>query len=140
LLIQPFVNYNMEDGWYLVSSPIITANWEGDSDDAWTVSVGGGFGKTFRIGNQPINAQLQGFYNVEHPQFGPEWIMRFQLQSLFPKYRIGVRPNSRRGPLYPIRSPASTTTHCANLQPGEGRIAQCLGRQRQPAESSSDQR
>ena len=28
LLLQPFVNYNMEDGWYLVSSPIITANWE----------------------------------------------------------------------------------------------------------------
>ena len=38
-----------------------------------------------RIGNQPINAQVQGFYNVEHPQFGPEWIMRFQLQFLFPK-------------------------------------------------------
>jgi hypothetical protein len=85
LLIQPFVNYNMEDGWYLVSSPIITANWEADSDDTWTVPVGGGFGKIFRIGNQPMNAQLQGFYNVEHPQFGPEWIMRFQLQFLFPR-------------------------------------------------------
>ena len=23
LLIQPFINYNMENGWYLVSSPII---------------------------------------------------------------------------------------------------------------------
>jgi hypothetical protein len=85
LLIQPFVNYNMPDGWYLVSSPIVTANWEADDDDTWTVPVGGGFGRIFRIGNQPINAQLQGFYNVEHPQFGPEWIMRFQLQFLFPK-------------------------------------------------------
>jgi hypothetical protein len=85
LLIQPFVNYNMADGWHLSSSPIITANWEADSDDTWTVPVGGGFGKIFRIGNQPMNAQLQGFYNVEHPQFGPEWIMRFQLQFLFPK-------------------------------------------------------
>ena len=28
LLLQPFVNYNMAEGWYLVSSPIITANWE----------------------------------------------------------------------------------------------------------------
>ncbi len=85
LLIQPFVNYNMADGWYLVSAPIITANWEADSDDTWTVPVGGGFGKIFRIGNQPMNAQLQGFYNVERPQFGPEWIMRFQFQFLFPK-------------------------------------------------------
>ena len=85
LLIQPFVNYNMADGWYLVSAPIITANWEADSDDRWTVPVGGGFGRIFRIGDQPINAQLSGFYNVEHPQFGPEWTMRFQLQFLFPK-------------------------------------------------------
>ena len=37
LLIQPFVNYNMADGWYLVSAPIITANWEADSDNTWTV-------------------------------------------------------------------------------------------------------
>jgi hypothetical protein len=85
LLLQPFVNYNMEDGWYLSSSPIITANWEADSDDRWTVPLGGGFGKIFRIGNQPMNAQLQGFYNVEHPRYGPEWVMRFQLQFLFPK-------------------------------------------------------
>ena len=75
LLIQPFVNYNMEDGWYLVSSPIVTANWEADSDDTWTVPVGGGFGRIIRIGNQPMNAQLQGFYNVEHPQFGPEALL-----------------------------------------------------------------
>jgi hypothetical protein len=85
LLIQPFVNYNMDDGWYLVSSPVVTANWEADDDNTWTVPVGGGFGKIFRIGNQPINAQVQGFYNVERPQYGPEWIMRFQLQFLFPK-------------------------------------------------------
>ena len=103
LLIQPFVNYNMEDGWYLVSSPIITANWEADSDDRWTVPVGGGFGKIFRIGNQPMNAQLQGFHNVEHPQFGPEWIMRFQLQFLFPS---SVEAGARRKPPCTKRSPA----------------------------------
>src|SRR5258708_3901893 len=28
MLAQPFVNYNMRHGWYLTSSPIITANWE----------------------------------------------------------------------------------------------------------------
>jgi hypothetical protein len=31
----------MAEGWYLVSAPIITANWEADSDDTWTVPVGG---------------------------------------------------------------------------------------------------
>ena len=35
-LIQPFVNYNLPDGWYLSTAPIITANWESNSDDRWT--------------------------------------------------------------------------------------------------------
>ena len=60
-MIQPFVNYNMADGWYLVSAPIITANWEADGDDTWTVPLGGGFGRIFGIGNQPLNAQLDTF-------------------------------------------------------------------------------
>lgn len=87
LLLQPFVNYNLDGGWYLVSSPIITADWEASSGDGdrWTVPVGGGFGRVFSIGSQPINASLQGFYNVEKPEFGPDWSLRFQLQFLFPK-------------------------------------------------------
>ena len=28
MLIQYFINYNPPDGWYLSSSPIITANWK----------------------------------------------------------------------------------------------------------------
>ncbi|MEW6584677.1 MAG: neuromedin U [Nitrospirota bacterium] len=85
-LIQYFINYNLPDGWYLSSAPIITANWSADSSrDIWTVPFGGGGGKIFRIGKQPMNAQLQAFYNVEKPQVGPDWTLRFQLQFLFPK-------------------------------------------------------
>ena len=84
-LFQYFINYNMADGWYLSSAPIITANWEADSGNQWTVPFGGGVGKIFKIGNQPINAQVQAFYNVEAPDNGPDWSMRLQLQFLFPK-------------------------------------------------------
>jgi len=84
-LIQPFVNYNLSDGWYLTSSPIITANWEEDSGDRWTVPVGGGFGKIFRIGSQPMNFSTQAFYHVESPEFGPDQSLRVQLQFLFPR-------------------------------------------------------
>jgi hypothetical protein len=46
MTVQPFVNYNFEKGWYVHTSPIITANWQGDGDDnVWTVPVGGGFGR-----------------------------------------------------------------------------------------------
>jgi len=84
-LIQPFVNFNMAGGWYLVSSPVLTANWDADSENRWTVPVGGGFGKIFRVGKQPINASAQAFYNVERPDIAPDWTFRAQLQFLFPK-------------------------------------------------------
>ena len=84
-LIQPFVNYNLPHGWYLVSAPIITANWEADSGDKWTVPIGAGIGKIQRFGKLPLNLQLQAFYNVEKPDNGPDWQLRFQIQFLFPK-------------------------------------------------------
>ena len=85
LLLQPFVNYNLSDGWYLVSSPVITADWQATSSNRWTVPVGGGAGKIFKIGGQPLNAQVQAFDYVTKPTGGPQWAIRFQLQFLFPR-------------------------------------------------------
>ncbi|MDC0325796.1 neuromedin U [bacterium] len=85
LLVQPFVNYNLPKGWYLVSGPVLTANWEADSDDRWTVPIGGGFGKIFKIGNLPVNSTLQAYGNVVRPSSGATWQLRFQVQLLFPK-------------------------------------------------------
>jgi hypothetical protein len=86
MLIQYFVNYNLPHGWYLTSSPIITANWKADSDERWTVPVGAGVGKIVRLGKLPLNLQLAGYYNAATPEtFGATWQLRFQLQFLFPK-------------------------------------------------------
>ena len=82
---QYFVNYNLDDGWYLVSAPIMTANWEASSGDRWTVPIGGGVGKIFRIGKLPLNASAQVYYNVEKPDLLGDWSMRLQLQLMFPK-------------------------------------------------------
>ncbi len=82
---QYFINYNLPKGWYLTTSPVITANWEADSGNKWTVPLGGGFGKIFHIGKQPMNAQIQAFSNVERPDSGPDWTLRLQIQFLFPK-------------------------------------------------------
>jgi hypothetical protein len=83
---QPIANYNLDDGWYLTSSPLITANWEASSGNTRTVPIGGGFGRVFRIGKQPINASLQSYYNVEEPDnLDPEWSIRFTLQFWFPR-------------------------------------------------------
>jgi len=85
-LLQPFVNYNIEDGLYIVSAPIITANWEASSGNQWTVPLGGGVGKIFKIGGKlPLNVQAEAFYNIVSPNNGPDWSIRLQAQILLPK-------------------------------------------------------
>ena len=80
---QPFVNYNLDEGWYLSSSPILVANWH--ADDVWTVPVGLSLGRIFNIGSQPVNLRFGGEYNVVRPDSAPEWALKFTFQFLFPK-------------------------------------------------------
>ena len=85
MLIQPFINYNLDKGWYFTFSPIMTANWLADKSYVWTVPLGVGAGRIFRIGKLPVNAQLSAYDNVHTPDNGPDWQLRFQFQFLFPK-------------------------------------------------------
>ena len=84
-LIQPFVNYNFPGGFYVTSAPIITVNWKADSNQRWTVPLGGGVGKIFHLGRLPVNTQLSAYYNVVTPDDGPNWQIRAQVQFMFPK-------------------------------------------------------
>src|SRR5712671_3094967 len=80
MLIQPFINYNFPQhpGRYLTFSPVITADWKADSGNKWTVPIGLGIGQILKLGKQPINLQAAAFYNVEKPDFGPDWQLRLQ--------------------------------------------------------------
>jgi hypothetical protein len=89
ILMQPFVNYNLKHGWYLTSSPIITANWEVNLNQRWVVPVGGGFGKIVHLGKLPVNIYSQVFRNVERPDGTTHWSARVQAQLLFPKKMKG---------------------------------------------------
>lgn len=84
-LIQPIVNYNLPGGWFLSSVPYITANWETDGDDRWTVPIGIGVGKVHRFGTQPVSLQLTPYYNVVRPDDAAEWTLQFRINLLFPK-------------------------------------------------------
>ncbi|MBV8913882.1 MAG: hypothetical protein JOZ05_12685 [Acetobacteraceae bacterium] len=84
--LQPFVNYNFGSGWYAASSPIITANWIAkQSNQVWTVPVGGGFGKVIKLGGKlPLNLSLQAFYDPIRPKdIGPTWTLRTQATLVF---------------------------------------------------------
>ncbi len=65
-LVQYFVNYNMKNGWYTGTQPIITTNWKEDGPNRWLVPFGWSVGRITRLGALPINAQV-GRLLQSHP-------------------------------------------------------------------------
>ena len=82
--LQYFVNYNFPD-FYLNTSPTMSYNWNADSDEAWTVPIGGGIGKIFRFGGKPVDLRLSAYWNVEAPESAPDWFTEIQVKFMFPK-------------------------------------------------------
>ncbi len=86
MLIQPFANYNFGKGWHLSTGPLITANWEADSRQQWTVPVGAGIGKLVWLGKLPADFLIQAYSNVERPKYAPDWELRCQITFLLPRF------------------------------------------------------
>ena len=87
MTLQPFFNYNLPKGWYLTTSPRHHRQLGGSKDNRWTVPIGGGIGRIFKIGDQPVNAQLTAYYNVVTPDdIGANWQLRAQWTFLFPTH------------------------------------------------------
>src|SRR5215471_17572138 len=84
-LLQPFVNYNLPHGWFLTSSPLMTADWLATPGQQWTVPVGGGLGRVFKLGDQPVSMYVSAYYNAIRPDAAPTWQLRTELSLLFPE-------------------------------------------------------
>jgi hypothetical protein len=82
-LVQPFLNYNFGGGWYVGTSPVITANWLVSGDKAWTLPVGAQVGRVIKLGKLPVNLLLGAYYNALRPQYGSTWQVRSQLTFIF---------------------------------------------------------
>jgi len=83
-LLQPFFNYNFGGGWYVGTSPIITANWLTSGDKAWTLPIGGNIGRVIKIGGKlPVNLSAGVYGNVLRPQYGATWQLRAQITFIF---------------------------------------------------------
>jgi hypothetical protein len=85
LLMNPFISYHFGDGWSIGSSPNITANWLSKAGQVWTVPIGGGIAKTFRLGGRPVKLAVDSYYNAVRPQADNEtWLLQLTLTFLFP--------------------------------------------------------
>jgi hypothetical protein len=84
LLVQPFINYNFGQGWALSTAPVITANWNAETGEQWTVPLGGGIAKVTKLGGRLMNVGAQYFYNVVRPDAAPASQFRIFVILLYP--------------------------------------------------------
>jgi len=84
---QPFINYNLPEGYYLSTSPKVVANWKADSGNKWTVPLGMAFGKLLKPKNfLPFNVQAGAYYNIESPELtGGDWSLKLTFTAIIPK-------------------------------------------------------
>lgn len=83
--VQPFVDFNLGEGWALTTAPMITAEWGGPGATSWTVPVGAGVSWTTRIGSQPMTLSAQYYANVERDSATPRNQCRLVVSFLFPE-------------------------------------------------------
>lgn len=83
LLLRGAIRHQLTDDWYLVSAPLITANWDLPGEN-WLVPLGGGIGRRFTFGRHPWAWSVQGYYNVVKPEPAPDWVFRLAIVAAIP--------------------------------------------------------
>ncbi len=88
---QYFYAYGLGGGWQISSSPIITYDWQADSDEALTLPLGVGLAKTTMIGDQPWKFQFQVQKFVVQPDsFGPDWLVKLTVTPVIQNPFLGL--------------------------------------------------
>jgi len=83
--LQGYFSYDLGSGWQMISNPVVTYDWEGDSGNKLNLPLGGGIAKTFKFGNVPLRLTAEAQYFVASTdRFGPDWLYMFELSSIIP--------------------------------------------------------
>jgi hypothetical protein len=84
--LQPFINYNLKNGWALSTSPNITANWSA-AQNRWAVPLGGGVARTFKDGDQLMSLAVSYYTYVTRPLGSPQTNLKISWSLLWPVKR-----------------------------------------------------
>lgn len=91
MLFQYQFSYDLPRGRYLTTSPTISADWTQISENRWVVPFGVRAGRTFKIGNQGLDANLSLYRNAILPanHAFPKWQLSLQVSFIFPISKSG---------------------------------------------------
>jgi len=85
--IQYIAALYLPRGWYILTAPVLSANWNADSfRNMWTIPVGGGGGKVLHVGELPLNVWVAAYWNVVRPEtlVAPSGNVQAQVALLLP--------------------------------------------------------
>jgi hypothetical protein len=87
LQVQPFIFYNLGQGFSFGYTPIISVDWNRSASQSTMLPVGLQFGKLFMIGGVfPLGLSVGGSYNVIRPDYTPESSVAAQLFFVLPEH------------------------------------------------------
>lgn len=83
--IQGYFGYGLGHGWQLISNPVISYDWEGDSGNKLDLPLGGGIAKTTMLWKMPLRiaAEVQ-YYVASTDRFGPDVLFKFSMSPIMP--------------------------------------------------------
>jgi hypothetical protein len=85
LLVTPFATWYVNRGWYLLTTCVMSADWNEEPERRWTVPIGGGVGHIVRRGKHAFNFTVQAYYNVTYPSDAARWQLRLTTSWVMPK-------------------------------------------------------
>lgn len=84
-IAEPFLYFNFDEGWSLLSAPEIRADWQVARNDGWTLPLGGGIAKTFGDHQQGVAASVSAYANSVRAAGAPSWTLHARLSLLYPR-------------------------------------------------------
>jgi hypothetical protein len=83
LFLQPFITYQLGNGWFVRSVPQMLFNWESDEE---IVPLDLGAGRVFRIGGQTVNCFVEPFWSPVNSENGPKYGIQVGVGLLYPNF------------------------------------------------------
>ena len=85
LILQPQFYYTLAPGKSLAYVGTISADWEANSSNRWTIPIGLSWNQTIDMGGgHGFDYMIGPYYNVERPDGAARWQIRFGINWLFP--------------------------------------------------------
>lgn len=83
LILQPFITYQLGDGWFIRSQPQLFFNWKTGRQ---TLPIDLGVGRVFHIGRQQVSCFLQPFWNISTDGPSPKYGITSGVSFIYPEF------------------------------------------------------